>query len=102
MPTPIRFEPEAERELEEAAATYEERRLRLGKRFLEAVTVTLDRVQEFPLAGAPVRHVPTDLGVRQAPIRGFPYRVVYLHTDTTIHVLAIAHYRRRPGYWRDR
>ena len=102
MATPLRFESEAEKELDKAAGTYEEQRPGLGQRFLDAVTVTLDRVQEFPRAGAPVRHVAANLGVRQAPVRGFPYHVVYLDSGNRIRILAIAHYRQRPGYWLDR
>jgi hypothetical protein len=32
----------------------------------------------------------------------FPYHVIYLETGTHIRILAIAHDRRKPGYWTDR
>jgi plasmid stabilization system protein ParE len=98
----LRFEAEAERELDDAALTYDEQRPGLGQRFLNEVGVTTERIRQFPGAGAPVKHVPAALGVRQAPVKGFPYHVVYLSTAKEIRVLAIAHYRRRPGYWLDR
>ena len=32
----------------------------------------------------------------------FPYHVIYLETATDIRILAVAHDRRKPGYWRER
>jgi hypothetical protein len=32
----------------------------------------------------------------------FPYHVIYLETATQIWILAIAHDRRKPGYWHPR
>lgn len=100
--TPLRFEAEAECELEEATRWYEEQRPGLGERFLHAVDIAVEQIRQLPAAGAPVRHVPASLGVRQVPVDSFPYCVVYLCTPETIRVLAVAHYRRRPDYWLDR
>ncbi len=99
---PVRFEAEAEHELDEAAQRYEEQRTGLGQRFLREIAVTTARVRQFPGAGAQVKHVPPELGTRHAPVKDFPYLVVYLEKGNEIRVLAIAHYRRRPGYWLDR
>lgn len=99
MATRLLVEAEADRELEEAVQRYEEKRSGLGQRFLDGVTFTIDRIRRFPLAGATVPYVSSDLSVRRAPVKGFPYHVVYLHTSESIRVLAFAHYRRRPGYW---
>ena len=99
MATPLLIEPEADQELEEAAVRYDEERSGLGRRFLNEVAVTLDRVGRLPQAGAPVPFVPADLRARRAPVKSFPYHVVYLVEDGAIRVLAFAHYRRRPGYW---
>jgi hypothetical protein len=54
-------EPEAEQELEEAAGRYDQQRPGLGKRFLDAVAATVERIRRFPQAGAPVPFVPADL-----------------------------------------
>jgi hypothetical protein len=32
----------------------------------------------------------------------FPYHVVYLETSGNLRILAIAHDRRKPGYWMKR
>ena len=54
------------------------------------------------LAGGPIAGLPEGLGVRRVAVSRFPYYVAYLVTDYQIHVLAIAHDRRRPVYWRGR
>jgi hypothetical protein len=46
--------------------------------------------------------LPPDLPVRRAPVKRFPYHVIYLETETAIRVLAAAHDKHRPGYWRTR
>jgi len=96
---PFRAQDEAAEELDHAARWYEERRPNLGYRFLASVDDTLDQIERFPGAGAPVPRVPPDLPARRAPIKGFPYHVIYLETADTIHVLAFAHDKRRPAYW---
>jgi toxin ParE1/3/4 len=98
----VRFEDEAEAEFRAAARWYEERQPGLGTEFLEAVDAALDRIARFPSAGASVPRLPADLPVRRAPVKRFPYHVVYLHLKSTIRVLAVAHDRRRPVYWKDR
>ena len=35
-------------------------------------------------------------------VTGFPYRIVYFVEDDLLTVVAVAHSKRRPGYWRDR
>jgi hypothetical protein len=49
-----------------------------------------------------VRRLPVDLTVRRRAVQRFPYHVVYLELPTHIRILAIAHDRRKPGYWNDR
>jgi hypothetical protein len=93
------IEPEADRELEEAVSRYDEERSGLGQRFLAEVSASLEQILQFPLAGAPVPHVPAELPIRRAPVKGFPFQIVYLTTTEAVRVLACAHYRRRPGYW---
>ncbi len=102
MKLAVGFEDEADQEYRAAARWYEERRAGLGAEFLDAVDDTLRRIVRFPSAGVPVPRVPTDLAVRRAPVKRFPYHIVDLKTEAAIRVLAIAHDRRNPGYWRNR
>jgi toxin ParE1/3/4 len=98
---PLLFEEEASREMDGAAVWYDEQRAGLGQRFLDAVAATLERIVIFPAAGARVPRVSPDLAVRQAPVKRFPYRIIYLEAQGAIRVLAVAHDRRGPDYWLD-
>jgi plasmid stabilization system protein ParE len=98
----LRTEPEASEELAEAGLWYEKQRSGLGIEFLEEIDATLDFITRFPQAGSPVPDVPKDLPVRRTPLHRFPFQVVYLELSDTIRVLAFAHDRRVPGYWRYR
>jgi plasmid stabilization system protein ParE len=41
-------------------------------------------------------------GTRKFLLRRFPYAVIYRVTDVAIQVVAVAHGRRSPGYWKTR
>lgn len=98
----LRIEPEASRELEEAALWYDGKRAGLGGEFLTSVEVTLSRIARWPHAGSPVSDIPVDLPVRRVPIGRFPYHIIYLTTSDATRILAFAHDRRMPDYWRFR
>jgi toxin ParE1/3/4 len=94
----ILFRPSAARELAADVRYYNERYAGRGQRFAEAVERTLSLIVEFPLA-FPVLYAPD---IRSAKVARFPYRVVYVIVGSNIDVVAVAHTKRRPGYWRDR
>lgn len=98
----VRFEAEASAELLEAARWYQGKRSGLGLDFLAAFDRTVNHISAWPAAGTPVDGVPADLSVRQAPVRRFPYRLVYVVHDDVVRILAVAHERRHPDYWRTR
>lgn len=70
---------------------------RLGREFLAEVTRTCGLIAENPKAGS--RLAPR---IRRRLVRRFPYPVIYAEFSDTVLILAIAHQRRRPGYWQDR
>jgi hypothetical protein len=96
------FEPDGSHELEAAALWYESQHSGLGLTFLTAVDRTVDHLAAWPDAGTLVPGVPAHLEVRQMPVGRFPYRIAYLVRSWELRVLAVAHTRRRPGYWRSR
>jgi len=98
----VRFEEEAEVEYRLAGRYYEERREHLGIEFFDAVDATIDHIIEFPRADALVPRISPDLPVRRRAVMRFPYHVVYLETSGNLRILAIAHDRRKPGYWMKR
>jgi toxin ParE1/3/4 len=40
--------------------------------------------------------------VRSMSILDFPYKIIYAQSDDVLLIIAVAHHRRQPGYWRDR
>jgi hypothetical protein len=53
-------------------------------------------------AGAPIPEI-AGLDIRRTRVHRFPYHVAYMLVDgDELSVLAVAHDRRRPGYWSDR
>lgn len=94
---PYRFHPEAESELAEAVSYYELRLAGLGRALAAEVERAVALIRERPEIGAP-----HGTGRRSLLLNRFPYRVVYRAATTGVLVVAIAHLRRRPGYWRRR
>lgn len=96
---PVRLRRAAKRELNEAAEWYRERDPEVASRFLREVFRAIALVESFPGTGGPVFGV-YDSDIRQLPVNNFPYHVVFRRFTERIVVLAIAHDRRKPGYWR--
>jgi plasmid stabilization system protein ParE len=95
---PVRISEEADAEVAEAARWYETHRASLGIEFLEAIDTAVVRIAENPRIGSMVPGV-SDQAIRQRPVRRFPYHVVYMELSDRLQILAIAHDRRKPGYW---
>jgi plasmid stabilization system protein ParE len=88
---------EAKAELVAAAAYLETERHGYGDRFIAAFESARDFIVDHPRSGRPE---PFD--VRAAPIHGFSYSIVYTVKGEDVFIIAVRHYRRRPGYWRSR
>lgn len=99
MSTRVRVDPRAADELEGAADWYDRQRPGLGRELVLEVRVAIRSLARNPGAGSPVEVVDPALGVRRVRVRRFPYQLVYLVIDMDVLVIAIAHDRRRPGYW---
>jgi plasmid stabilization system protein ParE len=58
-------------------------------------------------AGETIRRAPSvwpvhKYGTQKYHLKQFPYKIIYIVENDQILVLAVAHDRRRPGYWQDR
>jgi toxin ParE1/3/4 len=86
--------PDAEAELEQAAAYYERQRSGMGQEFRLEFEAALGRLVAHP------QMYPVEIEeVRACPLRRFPYTVYYADLEDRIWLGAVAHQRRRPGYW---
>ena len=93
----LEFHPEAQDEFFAAIDWYEAARPGLGAAFLSAVSEAAERALERPLAGAPLGS-----NLRRIFVRQFPYFVLYESDLSRVWVVAVAHFRRRPEYWKGR
>jgi plasmid stabilization system protein ParE len=98
----VRFEDEADAEYRNAGRWYEDRRAGLGLEFFATVDAAVSQILNLPRAGERVPRLPADLPVCRIAVKRFPYHVFYLEAPPEIRILAVAHDRRKPGYWKSR
>lgn len=86
-------------EFAKAVCWYEARRPGLGGEFFDEVGAILTLIEANPEIGMTIS---ADGQTRRALVGRFPYQVVYRLKSTEIVIVAIAHLKRRPGYWKNR
>lgn len=91
------FHPDAVAEANAAAAWYAERNPALRRAFIAELDRAVDSIRKSP-EGWPGY----EAGTRRYLMRRFPFMVVYREIGSTIQIVAVAHTRRRPGYWKTR
>ena len=94
---PVEVHPAALAELESALAWYMERSEAAALKFAAELDRAIDLVSQSPTRWPTGEHA-----TRKFVLRRFPFAVFYREKETVIQVLAVAHGRRRPGYWKER
>jgi plasmid stabilization system protein ParE len=96
-PSAVRFHPAAAQDVESTYECYAARDASAADGFREELRQAVDAVTANPHAwpryGSRVRHY---------VFPRYPFSLVYLVRGDDIQVVAVAHGRRRPGYWRSR
>lgn len=87
----------AEAEINEAADFYDLEDPGLGSVFIDEVERGIESISQFPEAAQLLRG-----RVRKKLLAKFPYSLVYSVRPDEIRLLAVAHQKRRPFYWRSR
>jgi len=87
--------PGAENDIASAFHWYQERSPAAASAFRAEVFEAIDRLAETSMSW-PVN----DDGTRKRSLRRFPYSVWFEVQGNTVTVIAGAHHRRRPAYWR--
>lgn len=91
------FCPAAEQEYLESARYFDERGEDLGDYFVRDIEATIAKILQNPFTWRKVsRHA------RRCLASNFPYGVIYAVENDHVTILAVAHLRRKPGYWRGR
>ena len=81
----------------EAALFYEAANAGLGDDFLDDVQHAIDTIRQRPELGTEVA-----FGFRRMLVRRFPFSIVYAVELGQVIVVAVAHQRRRPEFWKGR
>ncbi len=102
MTLPWREHPAASAEGYDAAEWYAEKDPELAERFADSLRQSVEVLCEWPEAGSQEPWVDRMPLVRSMRVKGFPYRIVYVIHSGSVVVVAYAHERRRPGYWKAR
>jgi plasmid stabilization system protein ParE len=93
----LELHPEATSDGRAAYQWYKERSPKAAEAFLAELDQAIERVVASPNLWPTYLH-----GTKRYLMRRFPYGVVYRIVDDLVSVIAVAHTRRRPGYWRSR
>lgn len=94
--TPV-FHPAAAVELSAAVQKGEEYSRGLGAELKAETQRVTELLLHTPLIGEPL-----GTGCRRFPLRRFPFALIYRIDGDLLRILAVAHRRRRPGYWSQR
>ena len=93
----VRQHPSASAELVAAMAWYVERSPMAAENFWLSLQSARKNIVAFPLAAPKA-----DNSTRRFVLRGYPYDLIYRVRESEIFIVAYAHHRRRPGYWKAR
>jgi plasmid stabilization system protein ParE len=94
---PVDYLPGAQRDFDESFDWCAERSALAAERFASAVDATLNRV-----AASPEQFTLVDRLHRECVVKRFPFRIIYRIDSSRILVIAVAHAKRRPNFWRYR
>lgn len=84
-------------ELQETALYYGNIETDLGEQFAASAEIAVAKIAAHPelfrkFAGQ----------MRKANLEQFPYAIVYWLSSDVVHIVAVMHLHRKPGYWRKR
>lgn len=94
---PYEFHPEARLETQGTGRWYADRDLETADRFYLELTEAISSVTTIPDTWPAYLH-----GTRRYLLHRFPYSLIYREKEATIQIVALAHHRRKPGYWSKR
>ena len=92
-----RFYPQAWQELEAADDWYRQHSPEASIRFLSAVYDGPESLARLPQSWPQYLH-----GTRRFILYRFPFSIIYRDGPTAVSIVALAHHKRRPNYWKGR
>jgi len=92
---PATIHRDAEAEFDAGIAYYQRQRAGLGLHFRDEVGKMVEMIRRDPGRWPFYR----GSGLRKSPLARSPYNVLYRELEDRSWIAAIAHQRRKPGYW---
>ena len=93
----VEFHPAAAEEAEVAREWYADRSLVAARAFLTELTHAVEQVAEVPERWPNYEH-----GTRRYVFPRFPFSLIYRVAGDKVQIIAVAHAKRKPGYWKER
>jgi plasmid stabilization system protein ParE len=93
----LELHPAALEEIQSAVSWYAQRSPEAGDMFFKAIDTAIARIQLKPETYPTFFHQ-----TRRYLFLNFPFSFIYRIVPGAVQILALAHTRRRPGYWKDR
>ncbi len=81
----------------ESAKFYENESKGLGSNFLDEIEHSVSLVCKSPEIAQK-----SSGEIRRFVLARFPYSLIYVEEEKEILILAVAHHKREPGYWKNR
>jgi plasmid stabilization system protein ParE len=97
MTVEVRLRAEAEQDLAESSAWYEQQRTGLGQEFLDEALATFSAIADIPNGFAVIYR-----SVRRALLHRFPFAVFYIFDREGVMILGVLHASRHPRFWMNR
>jgi len=93
----VGFHPKASEELITSSEFYETKIVGLGDEFLNEIERMIQVLEDTPLLGVEIENP-----FRRAVLHRFPFSLIYTAEKNTLWIVAVAHQRLKPGYWKSR
>ena len=93
----VDIHPEAIAEAQAANRWYRERSASAAEAYLAELDLAVAAIAENPEMWPRYVH-----GTRRYIFHRFPFFLVYRETAASLEIIAVAHGRRKPGYWKNR
>ncbi|MBZ5655599.1 MAG: type II toxin-antitoxin system RelE/ParE family toxin [Acidobacteriia bacterium] len=93
----FRFHPEARQDFRDAIGWYSSRSPTAAKEFRKTVSDVIRHLVQAPWRWPKYCH-----GTRRFVLHRFPFSIIYLDDPDMLSIVALAHNKRKPGYWKQR
>lgn len=97
MAEKYRLEQSAKNDIKESARFYEEHKEGLGGEFIDEVNLKI-----LELSEKPDKYSLYYKNVRKAPLKKFPFNIIYIIGEALISVIGVWHRKRNPDFLKNR